>query len=255
AHIVIPALPAGSIVLVSAMLGWMPTGIDVSVWHSLWAFEHGKAWGCRPQEEMSLERRKSLLSKSLLDMRTGYGLSVLLGIMFYVLGTKVPSGAATAPDGAKVALAITDAYTSILGQWVLPFLLAAIFFGMFSTTYVVLDGFPRAFARSLKVLFSGPESESKTWDRVYRISMVVVWAAVVVILIVVPRPVFLTTSAAVLSFILAPLLCFFNYYCVTRHITEESLRPSPVNRVIALCGILFMTAASVLFIVFCVVKT
>ena len=39
AHLVIPVLPAGALVLAAALLGWMPTGIDVSIWHSMWALE------------------------------------------------------------------------------------------------------------------------------------------------------------------------------------------------------------------------
>lgn len=254
-HMFIPLLPAGSIVLVSAILGWMPTGVDVSVWHSLWVIEHGKEWGCRPHEDIGYEKRKTFLSRCLLDMRMGYLISMLLGVMFYSLGTKVACDAAAAPDGAEVALSITGAYVSILGSWILPLFLTAVFFGMFSTTYVVLDGFPRAFSESCKVLFEGETSLSqRSWKRIYRISLVVVWAAVCTILIVVPKPVLLTTSAAVLSFILAPFLFAFNYYCVTRQIGEKRFRPSFLSRAVALAGIIFMTVASVLFIVFCVVK-
>ena len=38
-HLLVPALPAESIVLVAAILGWMPTGMDVSIWHSFWTLE------------------------------------------------------------------------------------------------------------------------------------------------------------------------------------------------------------------------
>jgi Mn2+/Fe2+ NRAMP family transporter len=253
AHLVLPALPAGSVVLVSAILGWMPTGVDVSVWQSLWVLEHGKSWGCRPDRSTSPGERAGLMSKCLLDMRVGYGLSIFLGIMFYSLGTRVSFDAASAPDGARVALSITDAYRVALGDWILPLLLLAVFFGMFSTTYVVLDGFPRAFSESLKVMAGGRRpADSPLWNRIYRLSLLVVWASVCLILFLIPRPVFLTTSAAVLSFLLAPLIFAFNYYCVTRQIEDEKLRPSRPGRWLALAGIAFMTLSSILFIAFCV---
>lgn len=47
-HLVVPALPPGSIVLAAAILSWMPTGIDVSVWHSLWTVEKQRACGAAP---------------------------------------------------------------------------------------------------------------------------------------------------------------------------------------------------------------
>lgn len=89
-------------------------------------------------------------------------------------------------------------------------------------------------------------------SKVYYISIVVVWASVCAILLVAPRPVLLTTGAAVLSFLLAPLLYVFNYYCVTRQIEDESLRPSMPSRLVAAAGVAFMVLASILFVIFCV---
>ena len=43
-QMVVPQVPAGSGLLVAAILGIMPTGINVAIWHSLWALEHEKAW-------------------------------------------------------------------------------------------------------------------------------------------------------------------------------------------------------------------
>ena len=42
--LLVPEIPAGSLLLVGALLGWMPTGIDVSVWHSLWALQRRAVW-------------------------------------------------------------------------------------------------------------------------------------------------------------------------------------------------------------------
>ncbi|NIP81597.1 MAG: hypothetical protein GWM90_21230, partial [Gemmatimonadetes bacterium] len=52
ARIFVPGVPAGSTLLVASILGLMPTGINVAVWHSLWAVEHVRFWkeagGSRP---------------------------------------------------------------------------------------------------------------------------------------------------------------------------------------------------------------
>ena len=77
----------------------LPTGIDVSIWHSMWALEKKGAW---KRLEGGGGDRTALARRALLDMRVGYGLSVVLGIVFYLLGTYITRGESS-PDGAQVA--------------------------------------------------------------------------------------------------------------------------------------------------------
>ena len=55
------------------------------------------------------------------------------------------------------------------------------------------------------------------------------------------------TLVGVVSLLVAPVLYTLNYYCVTRLIDDESLRPSPALRVWAGSGIVFMTLAASLY--------
>ena len=151
--LVVPAVPAGSVVLLAALLGWMPTGIDVAVWHSLWARERREAWSARA-------RRRGMgdlgpLKVALSDMRVGYGLSLVLGLLFVALGAEVLRPTGTVPRGAEVAVTLARLYTDVLGGWIWPLFLVAAFFGMFSTTYGVMDGFPRAFSETVVRLWPG----------------------------------------------------------------------------------------------------
>jgi Mn2+/Fe2+ NRAMP family transporter len=140
ARVVVPTVPAGSTLLVASVLGLMPTGINVAVWHSLWAVEHLPFWragGADRAEMMRLGRR---------DLGIGYGLSAVLGLMLLSLGAVLLRPRGVVPDGIEVALTISRIYTELLGPWMFPVFMIAAFAAMFSTVYTVLDGFPRAFA-------------------------------------------------------------------------------------------------------------
>jgi len=77
------------------------------------------------------------------------------------------------------------------------------------------------------------------------------WGALllaVVETVVLPDPVVLVTVAAVASFLLAPITFGLNYWCVTRLVDDEELRPGRLLRGWALAGILFMAGATGLYL-------
>lgn len=237
-----PQLPSGSLVLVAAILGWMPTGIDVSVWHSMWALERRAAWAARAG--VRPDRARGVLGIARLDLWIGYGLSLALAVMFLALGVAVLQPAGLVPQGADVAVTIARLYTGVLGGWALyPFLIAA-FLGMVSTTYGVMDGFPRAFARTVRRLWPSAPGETRLfWGFLWG-----TLALALVEIVALPDPVLLVTVAAVASFLLAPVLSLFNYWCVTRQIEDPALRPGRALRIWALAGIACATTAAGLFL-------
>lgn len=241
----VPAVPAGSIVLVAALLGWMPTGIDVAVWHSLWAGERREAW--RERADRRGMGRLGPLRVALADMRIGYGLSLALGLMFLALGAEVLRPTGTVPQGADVAVTLARLYTDVLGGWILPLFLAAAFFGMFSTVYGVLDGFPRAFSETVARLWPDAASEGRR-----RVLYGGFLAATLVLAIaetaLLPDPVVLVTVAAVASFLLSPMTYLFNYWCVTRLVEDADHRPGAALRLWALGGIVCAFGAAGLFL-------
>lgn len=243
-RLAVPSLPAGSLVLAAALLGWMPTGIDVSVWHSMWAGERRAAWRERARRRGE-DDRSGALSGALLDMRVGYGVSLVLAVMFVALGAEVLAPAGRVPEGAEVALTLARLYTDVLGEWILPLFLAAAFFGMFSTTYGVLDGFPRAFSETVVRIWPSADDRKQ---RFYWGFLGVTLALALAETVLIPDPVLLVTVAAVASFLLSPITFALNYWCVTRLIEDPDQRPSTPLRVWAWLGILCAFAAAGLYL-------
>lgn len=246
-----PAVPAQSVVLLAAVLGWMPTGIDVAVWHSMWALERREEWARRRPRSGRAPKSEAAraFATGRLDLWLGYGLSLVLSVLFLSLGAEVLRPAGLVPEGADVAITMARLYTGALGSWVLPLFLLAAFFGMFSTAYGVLDGFPRAFSETVTRLGgggrpAGPDATSRVYWTFLFGSLALALAETVWL----RDPVVLVTVAAVVSFLLAPILFLLNHYCVTRLIADPELRPGPLMRAWSWIGLAGVGAATVFFL-------
>jgi Mn2+/Fe2+ NRAMP family transporter len=239
AQMLIPGLPAGSVLLAAAIFGLMPTGINVAIWHSLWAVEHLEEW------EKTAKDKREMLELGMTDLRVGYWLSAILAVVFVSLGANLLQPRGLTPNGIDVALTLSKIYTELLGDWMFPVFMLASFAAMFSTSYSVMDGFPRTFASLVRTLFPSNRFLHKSVNPAYWIFMVVIFAFAVAVNTLVPNPVLMVTLVGVVSLLVAPVLYALNYYCVTRLIPDESMRPSRAMRIWALAGILIMTFAVV----------
>ncbi len=79
-----------SFFFIAALIGWMPTAIDVSVWHSLWTLAKRRDTGHKPS-----------VRESLIDFNIGYIGTAVLGLCFVLLGAGVVYGRGVSlPAGA-----------------------------------------------------------------------------------------------------------------------------------------------------------
>ena len=237
-----PWIPAGSLVLVAAILGWMPTGIDVSVWHSFWTLEKLQRLDEKSGQRNAISRHRQL-NLSLVDMRTGYCLSAVTALMFICLGAVHLGGRGEELKGVQFVEAICSAYTSILGSWMYHVFMLTAFFAMFSTTYAVIDGFSRAFSETLAIL--RPDFLGKEDPRRYTYAGFVILSPLfaAATLCTIGNPVTLVTIVALISLSVAPVLYALNLFCVQHHIHGQDLRPARITVVLGWIGvgILFIT--------------
>ena len=239
AQMVVPSIPEGSLVLVAAILGLMPTGINVAIWHSLWALEQLDDW------KKIAEDKKGLLRLGMTDLNVGYILSAFLAVIFVSLGANLLLPRGLTPAGVDVAVTLSRIYTDVLGAWMYPVFMLAAFAAMFSTTYSVMDGFPRTFSTLLRTLYPGRGHLKHKADPAYWIFMAVIFTFAIFANHILPNPVLMVQLIGLVSLAVAPLLYGLNYYCVTRLIEDPSLRPSHGLRIWGLAGFSFMTAAVV----------
>ena len=237
-RVFVPALPDGSTLLVASLFGLMPTGITVAVWQSLWAVEHLRYW----KKETNVPKR--ILGFSQRDLLVGYGLSAVLGVMLLSLGATLLRPRGLVPDGIEVALTISQIYTELLGAWMFPVFMISAFAALFSSVYSVMDGFPRAFSTIMKTLFPENLFLKKPSNPAYWIFMVVIFTFSLIMNTLIPNPALVVMYVGVVTLMLAPVLYSLNYYCVTRLIEDETMRPNKGLRLWALAGIVMMTFAA-----------
>lgn len=247
----IPWWPAGSIgatdvFFFAALVGWMPSAIDISVWNSLWTLARREATGHTPTRD-----------ESLFDFNLGYWGTAALALCFLILGAGLMYGRGVdiQPTASGFAAQIIGLYTATLGEWSRPLIGGCAFLVMFSTTLTVVDGFPRALAvltlraRRPELPWGGEESGRTDPDRdtvggfraAYWISLAVLaGGAAVVLFTLMTSLAAMVDLATTLSFLTAPLLAGLNHRAMFDEAVPADHRPSPLLRAASLTGIVFL---------------
>jgi Mn2+/Fe2+ NRAMP family transporter len=228
-----------------ALVGWMPSAIDISVWSSLWTLAKNRASGVR-----------ATVGESLLDFRIGYVGTGLIALAFLTLGATVMHTADMrfSPEGAVFSLQLADLYAATLGAWARPVILVAALTTMFSTTLTVLDGFPRAIARSFRVLRDGfersdPQEPREQEGRVYWLSLILLAALTVVVFVFfVGNLTTMVDFATVVSFVTAPVLGYLNLRAVTADHVPLEYRPSARLRAFSYVGLTALGGTALIFL-------
>lgn len=223
-----------------ALVGWMPSAIDISVWHSLWTLERAKQTGHKPK-----------LSEALFDFNLGYVGTTVLAVLFLALGALVlhGSGGELPSAGGAFAARLIGAYTEALGAWSRPVILIAAFTTMFSTTLACTDAFPRVLRRTTEILAPGLGTGRRT-DWLYWAWMaIVIGGSLLLIGAFVGRLTLMVDVATTLSFLTSPILGWFNFRAVTSRDMPAGTAPPPWLRLLAWTGLLFSTAFGVIFLV------
>ena len=230
---------------VVALVGWMPTAIDVSVWHSLWSVARRHDTGYAPT-----------LREARWDFDIGYVGTAVLALCFVALGAGVVHGTDTQiPTGAAAfAEVVIGLYADALGEWSRPVLGGSAFLVMFSTTLTVLDGAPRSLTALLARL-RGPEepgrdaaAEDGRWQFIGLGCLLSVVALIMLreLAASLPRFIDLATTLAVLT---APFLAWLNHRVVFADDIPPELRPSPAMRVTSAVMIVIMGAFAATYLI------
>ena len=92
------------IIFIIALMGWMPTAVDLSAWNSLWTIERIKQTRYKPK-----------LKETLADFNFGYISSVVLSIFFVTLGSYMMFGTGKVLPNSSGAFAnsVVEMFASI----------------------------------------------------------------------------------------------------------------------------------------------
>lgn len=236
-----PVWSTESIAFIIALLGWMPTAVDLSTWNSLWTVERIKSSGYRPT-----------LKETLIDFNFGYIISALLSVCFITMGAYLiyGTGAEMSNKSAVFANEVVHLYTASIGEWSYIIIAAAAFSIMFGTSIAVFDGYARALKRSAQLLFFR-EKKSFVQKRLYQYSLLVVALGGFIIIWKFGKNLkFLVDLATTISFLIAPIIAVVNFRLVSKKYVSSEAVPPVWMKIISWLGIAFLTGFSICFLFF-----
>ena len=227
---------SGGLAFMVALMGWMPSAIDISVWSSLWTLERQKQTGHRPT-----------VKQAVWDLNIGYIGTVLIAMAFLSLGALVffGSGQELSQKGTQFAAQVIEIYTASLGEWSRWFIATAAFCTMFSTTITCLDAFPRVLTQTTQLMAKRDLPKGRT----YWISLIFVASGTLVLInMFTSRMTAMVDLATTLSFLTAPILATLNYRCVTGPWFPQEHQPPKWLKLLSLAGMIFLVGFSLVFI-------
>ncbi len=225
-----------------ALMGWMPTAIDLSSWNSLWTLERIKQTNYKPT-----------LKETLFEFRLAYLITGILAIMFVALGAFIfyGSGEELPNNNSLFAHKIVTLYTETIGDWSYIIIAASAFTVMFGTIIAVFDGYSRSLQKTVELIFTKNEEKIHTKFRALYIIFLIILAigAFVIITQFQSNLKELVDFATVLSFVIAPVIAIFNFRLVTGNFLPKEHQPSFLLRVLSFTGIIFLSGFALFFLI------
>lgn len=225
-----------------ALMGWMPTAIDLSSWNSLWTLERMKQTNYKPK-----------LKETLFEFRLAYLITGILAVMFVTLGAFIfyGSGEELPNNNSLFAHKIVTLFTETIGDWSYLIIAASAFTVMFGTILTVFDGYSRSLQRTVELIFTKKEDKIRTKFRTFYIIFLIILASGSFIIIsqFENNLKYLVDFATVLSFVIAPVIAIFNFRLVTGKFLDKEHQPSLLLKILSFAGIIFLSGFAIFFLV------
>ena len=229
---------ATGIAFLIALMGWMPTPIEASVWPSLWALEREKQTRYIPNYK-----------EFLVDFHVGYVGSAVMALFFLGLGALVLYGTGIEFSTSSVTFSgqLVSVYAQTFGNWSIPVISGIALLTMFSTSLTVIDGYPRTLEASIVEISPTMKRHSSKlyWMWILFLSIV----SIIIVGVFTSSMKILLDFATVISFLAAPFFAYINYKVVTSDFIPEEYRPKKWLIVLSWMGLIFLVGFSIIYIV------
>jgi len=226
-----------------ALMGWMPTALDLSSWNSLWTLERIKQTKFKPK-----------LKETLFEFRLAYLITGVLALIFITLGAFIffGSGEILPNNNSLFAHKVVTLYTETIGNWSYIIIASAAFSVMFGTIIAVFDGYSRSLSRTIELLFEENNSKQESFyaKKKYIIFIFIISiGSFFVIFLFEDKLKELVDFATTISFLIAPVIAVFNFRLVTGRFFEKKYQPSRLLKILSYLGIIFLTGFAIFFII------
>ena len=237
-----PIFDKVGILFIIALMGWMPTALDLCTWNSLWTIEKIKTSGYKPS-----------LNETLSEFNAGYLLAAILSVCFLTMGAYFLYGTGIKmPEGSgSFASQVVILYTNTIGDWSYIIISASAFSIMFSTSITVFDGYARAIERTSEILFLSKEKKQEAVhnSKAYNISLLVLSiGSFLIIAMFLSHFKVLIDLATTISFLIAPFIAITNLILVQKKYVGKEAEPSIPLKILSYLGIVFLVVFAIFFL-------
>jgi len=224
------------LLFIVALMGWMPTAVDLSSWNSLWTIERIKQTNYIPT-----------LKQTLFEFNIGYAISSVLAICFLSLGAFIMFGTDNFFSNSSSIFAnqVITLYTEAIGNWTYLLISAASFCIMFGTCIGVFDGYARVTNECIQLIKS-KNVNKKTYYDIF--IWILAFGSIFIIYLLGSKITDLVDLATTISFMIAPFIAFANYRLVLSPYLKESDTPKLWLKILAIFGIVYLLGFGILFI-------
>ena len=216
-----------------AFMGWMPGGLELSVWQSLWVQADGKDRGVGTSAQ-----------EASFDFNFGYILTVVLACLFLTLGTLTLPEQGLASEPAEFAGQLIGMYTSYIGVWAEPVIGVCAIAAIFSTTFTVVDAFPRTLEAGLYELLPSVREQSFPIKQAIALTLIALSGLLLTVFTAGFEP--LIDTITIIAFVAAPFYAWLNMRGIRT--LEEQHQPKRWLSRLATVGLLYLSGFSVLFL-------
>ena len=239
-----PILKGAGLTLLISLLGWMPSGMEASTMNSIWVLEKIRSEDYQPT-----------LNESLFDFNLGYAFTTVLAVLFLTIGSYTAFGSGQILEGNanEFSNQLLRIFTSHLGSWSYPVIAIAAFGTIYGTLIAVMDAFSRSFSRALRVMLfstiSHNKVQSKFLNRFYKICLLGTGVGGFLLFYYSASSMIqLLEIATIISFLVAPIIGYFNLKAVTSLAVPFTHRPAPSMIGLAYIGLTSMVGFALYYL-------
>lgn len=239
----LPQIDFQTFAFIIALTGLMPSGMDLSILHSLWSVEKARTTKVAPN-----------VKEVMLDFNIGYIGTVILALCFLIMGAGVLNSQGILPANGAVPFAaqVIELYTTNLGAWSGTIVGIAAFGVMFTTLITILDGMPRIHTAAIISLKSASgrveASISKTPILFFITALLAVGAALILLFMMKSFKEFID-FVTITAFIIGPIIALFNHIAVNSKDVPPDARPNSFLNAWSLLGILALFGFSIAYLI------
>ena len=231
------ALYSGTgLALTISLMGFMPGGLELSVFSSIWAVEKIKNTNYHPT-----------FKESLFDFHLGYAFTTVLAIMFLMIGAFTVYGSGQILDGNSVQFTdnLINVFSSNLGSWAAPVIAITAFGTIYGSLITIWDAVARLLANGVGILRSDVNPEKQENKRFlskgYKIIMCIIGICSYILFYQFSQAMIKMLEFVTISiFLVAPLIGLLNILVIKSDDLPESHRPSKKLMYSAYIGLALM---------------